>query len=312
MKKVLIPTKLEKVARELLTATGRYEVIQDDAENLKKLAGENPDAYAVIVRSNPVTPEIIDSLPRLKLIVRAGTGFNTIDSQYARKKGIDVMNTPGANANAVAEEVIALMLADARYLVRAEISTRAGKWEKKRFMGREITGKTVGLLGLGNIGQLVAKRLSGFEVKLLGYDPIVTLEQARAFNVEFTDVETIFAQSDYVSLHIPENAQTKKLVGLKLLSLMKDGATLINCARAGIVDEDAVREVKKSKKIRFLNDVYAKDAEGVKSVTDIADIMLPHLGASTVEANTNAARMAAEQIIEFDETGTCSAIVNRA
>jgi D-3-phosphoglycerate dehydrogenase len=177
-------------------------------------------------------------------------------------------------------------------------------------MGREITGKTVGLLGLGYIGRLVAKRLSGFEVKLIGYDPIVTAQQAKEFNVEFTDIEGVFSQSDYISLHIPENAQTKKLIGSKLLSLMKEGATLINCARAGIVDEDAVREVKKSKNIRFLNDVYAKDAEGEKSVTDIADIMLPHLGANTVEANTNAARKAAEQIIEIDDTGKCHAIVN--
>ncbi len=310
MKKVLIPTKLNSVAREILSATGRYQVVQEDSENLEKLARENPDAHALIVRSNPVTAGIIDSLPQLKIVVRAGAGYNTIDTQHARKKGVNVMNTPGANSNAVAEEVIALMLADARHLVPGDISARSGKWEKKRFMGREITGKTVGLLGLGYIGRLVAKRLSGFEVKLLGYDPIVTAEQARAFNVEFTDIEGVFSRSDYVSLHIPEDAQTKKLVGLKLLSLMKEGATLINCARAGIVDENAIREVKKSKKIRFLNDVYAKDADGEKSVSDIADIMLPHLGASTVEANTNAARKAAEQIIELDDTGTCNAIVN--
>jgi D-3-phosphoglycerate dehydrogenase / 2-oxoglutarate reductase len=310
MKKVLIPTKLEKVARELLQANGGYDVVQDDSENLEKLAKEHPDAYAVIVRSNPVTPEIIDSLPKLKLIVRAGAGYNTIDTKYARQKGVDVMNTPGANANAVAEEVIALMLADARHVVAGDVTTRAGKWEKKRFMGREITGKKVGLLGLGAIGRLVAKRLSGFDVTLLGYDPIVTEEQARAFNIKFTDIETIFSQSDYISLHMPENAETKKMVGAKLLSLMKDGATLINCARSGIVDEDAIREAKKSKKIRFLNDVYAKDVEGDKSVADIADIMLPHLGANTVEANTNAARQAAQQIIEFDKTGKSNAIVN--
>jgi len=310
MKKVLIPTKLEKVARELLQANGGYDVVQDDSENLEKLAKEHPDAYAVIVRSNPVTPEIIDSLPKLRLIVRAGAGYNTIDTKYARQKGVDVMNTPGANANAVAEEVIALMLADARHVVAGDVTTRAGKWEKKRFMGREITGKKVGLLGLGAIGRLVAKRLSGFDVTLLGYDPIVTEEQARAFNIKFTDIETIFSQSDYISLHMPENAETKKMVGAKLLSLMKDGATLINCARSGIVDEDAIREAKKSKKIRFLNDVYAKDVEGDKSVADIADIMLPHLGANTVEANTNAARQAAQQIIEFDKTGKSNAIVN--
>ena len=136
MKKVIIPTKLDKVAREILTANGNYEVVQEESEDLEGLAKQNPDAYAMIVRSNKVTPEIIDSLPQLKVIVRAGAGYNTIDTKYARQKGVDVMNTPGANSNAVAEEVIALMLADARHIVQGDPSVRSGKWEKKKFMGR--------------------------------------------------------------------------------------------------------------------------------------------------------------------------------
>jgi D-3-phosphoglycerate dehydrogenase len=312
MKKVLIPTKLDRVAQEILTANGSYEVVQEESEDLEGLAKKNPDAYAVIVRSNKVTPEIIDMLPKLKMIVRAGAGYNTIDTKYARQKGVDVMNTPGANSNAVAEEVIGLILADSRHLIQADPSVRSGKWEKKRFMGRELSHKTVGIVGLGHIGQLVVKRLSGFDVKVLGYDPVISSQRARDLNVELADVETIFAESDYVTLHVPENDETRKFVGTKLLSLMKDGATLINSARAGIIDEDALREVKKTKNIRFLNDVYPKDAEGEKSVADVADVMLPHLGASTKEANLNAAKRAAEEIIDLDEKGITSYIVNRS
>ena len=311
MRKVLIPTKLDSVARDALLENGNYEVIQDESAGLADLAGSHPDTYALIVRSEKVTPEIIDALPQLKVMIRAGSGFNTIDTKYARKKGIDVMNTPGANANAVAEEVIAMILADARHIIAADASARSGKWEKKLFMGRELSGKVVGIVGLGNIGRLVARRLSGFDVTLLGYDPVISSERAADVDVELTDIETIFARSDYITLHVPENDETRGLVGEQLLSRMQEGATIVNCARAGIVDEDALRAARKERRIRFLNDVYPKDAEGNKTVEDIADVMLPHLGASTFEANQNAARRAAVQLIEFDERGVTSFIVNR-
>lgn len=311
MKKVLIPTKLDAIASQILTDNGNYEVVQDETKDLSTLAAEHPDTAALIVRSNKVTAEIIDSLPELRVIVRAGAGFNTIDTKYARQKGIDVMNTPGANANAVAEEVLALILADARHVVPADASTRAGKWEKKKFMGRELANKTVGIVGLGNIGRLVAKRMAGFDVNLLGFDPVISNEKAREVSVTLTTLEQIFSEADYVSLHIPENNDTRGMLNEQLLSRMKPGATIVNCARAGIIDEDALRAVRKSNGIRFLNDVYAKDAEGDKSISDIADIMLPHLGASTAEANYNAAKRAAEELIELQEKGITSFIVNR-
>ncbi len=311
MKTVLIPTKLERVARATLEANGHYLVVQDDKTDLATLARQYPDTYALIVRSEKITPALIDALPALKVIVRAGSGYNTIDAAYARKKGIDVMNTPGANANAVAEEVLAMILADARHIVAADPTTRAGRWEKKAYMGRELAGKTVGIVGLGNIGQLVARRLAGFEVTLLGCDPLVSQERADALKVELVELPELFGRADYITLHIPENDETRGLVGIGLLSRMKDGATLINCARAGILDESALRQVKAAKHLRFLNDVYPKDAEGPKSVADLADLMLPHLGANTVEANTQAARRAAEQLIELDEQGITSYLVNR-
>ncbi|NCC51735.1 MAG: ACT domain-containing protein [Spartobacteria bacterium] len=311
MKKVLIPTKLSAVARELLERNGNYTVVQNDEKPLDVLAGEHGDAYALIVRSEKVTPEIMDQMGALKVIIRAGSGFNTIDTKYARSRGIDVMNTPGANANAVAEEVVALMLADARHIVAADPSVRAGKWEKKKFMGRELSGKTIGIVGLGYIGRMLAKRLEGFEMKALGYDPVISEERARDCGIEMAPMEDLFARSDYISLHIPENDETRGMINAALLSTMKKGATLVNCARAGIVNEDDVRRAVAEQGIRYLNDVYAKDAEGEKSVADFAHVMLPHLGASTEESNINAARRAAEQLIDYDEKGISSFVVNR-
>jgi D-3-phosphoglycerate dehydrogenase len=178
-------------------------------------------------------------------------------------------------------------------------------------MGREVAGKTVGIVGLGNIGRLVVTRLSGFGCTFLGYDPLISSERAEQMDVELVDLETLFTKSDYVSLHIPETAETKKIISTKLLGSMKKGATLINCARAGVVDEAALRLIKAEKGLRFLNDVYPKDEAGPKSVADIADIMVPHLGASTKEANLMAAKRAAEQLVELDEKGITSYIVNR-
>ena len=310
MRKVLIPTKLDKVVEKILSEHG-FTVVQNPDVQLADLASENSDASAIIVRSEKVTPEIMDGLKDLKLVVRAGAGFDNIDIRHARKLGIDVMNTPGANSNAVAEEVIALILAAYRKLVPADQSTRAGKWEKKSFMGRELTGKTVGILGLGNIGRLLIKRLSGFDVKILAYDPILSSELADRLGATLCTVEEVFAQSDIVSLHIPENDKTRGMVNAKLLGLMKKGAMLVNCARAGIVDEEAIRAAKQEKDLIFCNDVYAKDAAGDKSVADIADIMLPHLGASTKEANYLAAKRAADQTVAYFEDGVTACVVNK-
>ncbi|MDD3886641.1 MAG: 3-phosphoglycerate dehydrogenase family protein [Victivallaceae bacterium] len=311
MRKVLIPTKLDKAAADKLVNAG-YDVVLDGVTPLDEQVKANPDTEVLIVRSEKVTPEVIDQLPKLKLIVRAGAGFNTIDIKYARKRDIDVMNTPGANSNAVAEEVVAMILASCRHLIPADISARSGKWEKSKFMGRELTGKTVGILGLGHIGQLLVARLRGFDVKVLGFDPVLSPALADKLGVELTTVERIFSDSDFVSLHIPENDETRGMINRRLLESMKPGATLINCARCGILNEEDLRAVKAEKKIVYCNDVYPKDVEGPKSVADVADIMLPHLGANTHEANFTAACRAAEQTIAYFEQGINNCVVNKA
>ena len=310
MRKALIPTKLDKAVAGILGENG-FTVLQNPDIPLAELAAENPDAQVIIVRSEKVTPEIMDLLPDLKLVVRAGAGFDNIDIKYARRRNVDVMNTPGANSNAVAEEVIALMLAAYRKLVPADISTRAGKWEKSKFMGREITGKTLGILGMGNIGRLLAKRVAGFDMTVLAYDPVLSPELAEQLGVRLCSVEEIFREADIISLHIPENDQTRGMVNQALVSTMKKGAMLINCARAGIIDENAIRALKAEKELIYCNDVYPKDAEGMKSVADIADIMLPHLGASTKEANFLAAKRAADQTVSYFAEGVTTCVVNK-
>ena len=312
MKKVLIPTALDSVAKQILEDHGGYAVVQVPKCDVLQLVRDNPDVHALIVRSEKITAEIIDAAPQLKVVVRAGAGYNTIDIAHARAKGVDVMNTPGANSNGVAEEVVALMLADARRLIPADASCRAGKWEKTAFMGTEVTGKTIGIVGLGHIGRLVVKRLAGFEPTFLGYDPGITMRQATEMGVKLVSLDELFSQSDYVTLHLPEIAETKGMVNAKLIGQMKPGATLINCARAGIVNEADLRVLKAEKKIRYLNDVYPKDEEGPKSVADVADIMVPHLGASTREANAKAAELAAQELIDLDEKGIDKAVVNKA
>lgn len=310
MKKVLIPTKLDTVAAKTLAAAG-YTVVQDAEAPIDAQVAANADAEVLIVRSEKVTSAIIDALAKLKLVIRAGAGFDNIDIAYARKKNVDVMNTPGANANGVAEEVVAMILSCFRHVVPADNSTRAGLWEKKKFMGRELTKKTVGIVGLGNIGRLLAKRLQGFEPTLIGYDHFLAKQRAINIGVTPVSLETIFEEADVISLHVPGGASTQKLVNAELLSKMKDGAMLVNCSRYGVVDEEALAAVRASgKKILYATDVHPKDAAGEKPSAAVADLILPHLGANTKEANFNAAKRAAEEAIAYFDNGDTSCVVN--
>ncbi len=308
--KILIPTKLDIAAAASLRAAG-YEVVQDDATPIDVLVAEHPDAVGLIVRSEKVTPAIIDTLPGLKCVIRAGAGYDNIDYVYARTKGIDVMNTPGANSNAVAEEVIAMILAAYRYVIPADVTTRAGEWNKKKYMGRELTRKTVGILGLGNIGRLLVKRLQGFECSILGYDHFLSKQRALNIGATPAEIDEIFANADIISLHVPGGPSTKGLVGDRLLGLMKDGAMLVNCSRYGVVDEDAIRRARAAgKNIIYCTDVHPKDTAAQQPSADVADVMLPHLGANTKEANKLAAMRAASEMEAYFTTGDTSCVIN--
>ncbi|MDO5471760.1 MAG: 3-phosphoglycerate dehydrogenase family protein [Akkermansia sp.] len=308
--KILIPTKLDKAAAGALTAAG-YEVVQNDSDPIDVQAAANPDAVGLIVRSEKVTPAVIDSMPTLKCIIRAGAGYDNIDYVYARSKGIDVMNTPGANSNAVAEEVIAMILAAYRYVVPADVTTRAGEWNKKKYMGRELTRKTVGILGLGNIGRLLVKRLQGFECTVLGYDHFLSKQRALNIGATPAEINEIFANADIISLHVPGGPATKNLVNERLINMMKDGAMIINCSRYGVVDEDAIRAARAAgKNIIYCTDVHPKDTAAMQPSADVADVMLPHLGANTREANKLAAMRAASQMEAYFTSGDTSCVIN--
>ncbi|MDD7983727.1 3-phosphoglycerate dehydrogenase family protein [Lentisphaera marina] len=308
--KVLIPTKLSTAAKGILEGNG-FTVVQEPGVDLVELAKTHSDTEAMILRSEKLTPEVIDLYPNLKVVVRAGAGYNTIDIQYARSKDITVMNTPGANSNAVAEEAVGMMISCARFFIEGDRSTRAGEWKKAQLQGFELTGKTVGIAGFGNIGQLLAKRLSGFDVKILVFDPFVSEDKLAEFGAKNVSLEELFAGSDFLSLHMPATKETANIISTDLLTSMKDGAVLVNCARYEILDEEALREVKKTKTIYYANDVYPKDAAGDKSIADVSDIMLPHLGASSIEANTNAAVMAANQVSNYLAKGISVFVVNK-
>ena len=308
--KILIPTKLDKAAAATLSAAG-YDVVQDDSAPIEELVAANPDAAGIIVRSEKVTPAIIDSLPGLKCVIRAGAGYDNIDYVYARTREVDVMNTPGANSNAVAEEVIAMILAAYRYIVPADVTTRAGEWNKKKYMGRELTHKTVGILGLGNIGRLLVKRLQGFECKVLGYDHFLSRQRALNIGAIPTEMDEIFAEADIISLHVPGGPSTRNMINAELINKMKDGAMLINCSRYGVVDEDAIRAARAAgKNIIYCTDVHPKDTAAMQPSADVADLLLPHLGANTREANKNAAMRAARQMIDYFTSGDTSCVIN--
>ncbi len=311
MRNVLIPTKLNKIAGEILETHG-FTVVQDAETAFADLISAHADTNALIVRSEKIPAEVIDALPELRIIVRAGSGYDNIDIKHARRGNIDVMNTPGANSNAVAEEVVALILAAYRKVIPADASTRDGKWEKKKFMGRELTGKTVGIVGMGHIGQLLVKRLLGFDTRILSCDPVLSQQKAGELGVELASLEELFREAEIVTLHVPETDETRGMVNKSLLSLMKTGAMLVNCARAGVVNEEDLRAAKAEKNLIYCNDVYAKDAPGEKSISAFTDIMMPHLGASTFEANYNAARRAAEQLVAYVEHGVNTWVVNKA
>jgi D-3-phosphoglycerate dehydrogenase len=260
-----------------------------------------PRINGLVIRSaTKVTKELVDAAPHLKYVVRAGEGTDNIDKAYCATKGIKVSNTPGANNNSAAEHAVALMMTVLRKTAWAHTSMKGGKWDKDAFTGNELTGKTVGIMGFGRIGQLVAKRISGFEPKILFFDPV--LKDAPAGTTKVNTLEELFSQSDVVTIHTPLLDSTKNCVNAALLAKMKPSAILVNAARGKIVDENALYETLAAKKIRGAGfDVFANEPleEGTK-LRDLDNIVLtPHLGGSTEEAQFRVGEMAAHQVTTF-------------
>src|SRR4051812_41903891 len=269
---------------------------------------------AIAVRSaTKVTAEIVEAGGRLKVIGRAGGGVDNVDLEAANKRGIVVMNTPGGNTITVAELTVAMMMAVSRHVPQATASVKGGKWEKKKFQGRELFGKTLGVIGIGNIGSVVVDRCLGMKMKVVAFDPFISEAAAREMGCETVTLDELFRRSDYVSIHVPLTEQTRGLIGKDALAKMKKGAFLVNCARGGIVDEPALVEALSSGHLGGAAlDVFAE--EPVKPDHPLLKldsfICTPHLGASTEEAQQNVATALAEQMVDFLCQGTIRNAVN--
>ncbi len=260
-----------------------------------------PRVAGLVIRSaTKVTKELVDAAPHLKYVVRAGEGTDNIDKAYCQEKGIKVSNTPGANNNSAAEHAVALMLTVLRKTAWADASMKRGEWNKDAFTGNELTNKTVGIMGFGRIGQLVAKRISGFEPNTLFFDPMIKEAQVNGATKVHT-LEELFEKSDVVTIHTPLLDATKGVVNAALLAKMKPSAILVNAARGKIVDEEALYEALAHKKIRGAGfDVFAVEPLLESKLKSLANIVLtPHLGGSTDEAQFRVGEMAAHQVTVF-------------
>jgi D-3-phosphoglycerate dehydrogenase len=313
--KVLVSDKLAPEGLAVFKAAG--DRIQVDVkvgmppEELLKVIGQY-DALA-IRSATQVTPEVIAAGSRLKVIGRAGIGVDNVDVPAATKKGIVVMNTPEGNIVTTAEHAIALMLSLARKVPQATASMKTGKWEKSKFQGREICGKTLGVVGLGNIGKIVADRALGLSMKVVAFDPYVTPERAKELGVELASLDDLLARSDFVTLHVPLLEATKNIISKAALEKMKKGAFLINAARGGLVDEAAVAEALKSGKLGGAAfDVFLEEPPpATNPLLALENVILtPHLGASTDEAQVNVSIAVAEQISDYLVRGVVKNAVN--
>ena len=320
MNKLLVSTKapfsdeanqeLERIAQagglETTIITGQ-EI--GDVEELK-------NATALVVRSDKVTPEIIDAAPNLKLVIRGGAGYNNIDVPYCTQRGIMVMNTPGQNSNGVAELVFNLATNLLRRTNIIDATTKNGLFEKGRFTGNELRNKKLGIHGFGYIGQLVAQIANGFGMDVYAFDPYVTEDVAKSKGAILTaSPQELYKDAFMISLHMPSNPHTKGSVNYELLSLMKNDGMLINTARADIVKEDDLEKIlKENEAFRYAADVHTGgDKPGDRRFAKFLDrvVLTPHIGAGTAEANYNCAVAAAKQAVGFFENGDMSTVVNR-
>ncbi|MEN3042469.1 MAG: hydroxyacid dehydrogenase [Fervidobacterium sp.] len=260
-----------------------------------------PEIEVLIVRSaTKVTAEIIEAGKKLKIIGRAGTGLDNIDVKAAESRGIKVINTPGANSVSVAELTIGLMIACSRHIARGTNDLKNGKWTKKELEGHELFGRTVGIIGFGNIGKEVAKRLTTFDMKILAYDPYI---KETDMNVKIVDLETIYRESDYITIHVPLTQETKNLINKESISKMKDGVIIINAARGGIIDEAALYEGLTSGKIYAAGlDVFEVEPptddlrQKLLSLPNV--VATPHIGASTYEAQERVGILLVDRLIK--------------
>ena len=312
--KVLVSDKLSETAIQIFRDRGidvDFEPnLGKDKNKLLSVIGQY-DGLA-IRSATKATEKIINAATNLKVIGRAGIGVDNIDRVAASKKGVIVMNTPFGNMVTTAEHTIAMMFAVARQIPAASMSTHAGKWEKSKFMGVELTNKTLGVIGAGNIGGIVCTRAVGLKMKVIAYDPFLSEERAEKLGVQKVELESLFQLSDFISLHVPKTEQTTGIIDGKAIAQMKTGVRIINCARGGLVDENALALAITSGHVAGAAlDVFSVEPATESPLFNIPNVVCtPHLGAATTEAQENVAIQVAEQMSDYLLTGAVSNALN--
>jgi D-3-phosphoglycerate dehydrogenase len=300
--KILIADKISESGVDYLREQDEIEVIEAYGSSPDELKVKASDVDAIIVRSaSSVTREIVESAKNLKAVGRAGVGVDNIDLEAASDKGVIVMNTPSGNTIATAELAFTHLLCSARPIPQANASMKSGEWNKKAFQGAELNNKTIGILGLGRIGSEVAKRAQAFNMTVLAYDPYLTTVRAEQLEVEKVDLDTVFERADFITIHMPKTEATTNMINAETISKMKDGVRIINCARGGLVDEEALAEAVGAGKVAAAGlDVF--DGEPLDAGSKLRDhdriVLTPHLGASTSEAQENVGLEVAQCIHE--------------
>jgi len=312
MPKVLISDKMSPKAAEIFRARG-VEVDEKPGLTKDELIAIIGDYDGLAIRSaTKVTKEVLAAATNLKVVGRAGIGVDNVDVPAASARGVVVMNTPFGNSITTAEHAIALMFALARQLPEADASTQAGKWEKNRFMGVEVTGKTLGLIGAGNIGSIVADRALGLKMRVIAYDPFLTPERAKDLGIEKVAIDDLLARADFITLHTPLTDSTRNILSRENLGKTKKGVRIINCARGGLIDEAALKDGLDSGHIGGAAlDVFVEEpAESSPLFGTPNFISTPHLGASTAEAQVNVAIQVAEQMADYLMSGGVTNALN--
>lgn len=311
--RVLVSDTLSEAGLAILKSAPGIEVVYKPGLKEAELAAAIPGFDALVIRSgSKVTAKVIEAAKGLKVIGRAGIGVDNVDVPAASHQGIVVMNTPTGNAVTTAEHALALLFSLARRTPQATASMKAAKWEKNKFQGRELAGKTLGIIGLGNIGRIVADRARGLRMNVIAFDPVVAPERATSLGVELVPLDQIWARADAITVHTPLTSETKGIVNDESIAKMKKGVLLVNCARGGIYDEAALLKGLESGKIGGVAlDVFVEEPPGQIPLLGRDDVICtPHLGASTEEAQERVALEIAEQVVQYLTSGTITNAVN--
>jgi D-3-phosphoglycerate dehydrogenase / 2-oxoglutarate reductase len=314
MPRVLISDSLSPAAVAVLEERGVDVDVRIGLPE-SELAGMIAPYDGLAVRSaTKVTAQVLDAAQRLKVVGRAGIGVDNIDVAAATQRGVVVMNTPFGNSVTTAEHAIAMILALARQLPAADRSTRAGRWEKSRFMGTELAGKVLGLIGCGNIGSIVAERSQGLRMRVIAYDPYLAPERARDLGVEKVELDQLLARADVISLHTPLNESTRNILDAKALAKTRKGVRIVNCARGGLLDERALEEAIRSGHVAGAAlDVFEQEPARDSPLFGLDEVVVtPHLGASTAEAQEKVAVQIAEQMADYLVSGAVVNAINMA